>query len=64
MIWACFEATGTEHLMTVESTMKLSVYQTILEANEKLCVQRMKLKLGHATGWKSQANCQIYNYRD
>ena len=32
MIWACFTATGPEHLAVIESTMNSSVYQNILES--------------------------------
>lgn len=33
MIWVCFAATGHVHLAVTESTMKSSVYQSVLELN-------------------------------
>lgn len=54
---ADFAATGPGYLAVIDLTMNFSTYQSILES--KLTTEA-SLKLGHATGQRSQAQRQIY----
>lgn len=54
---ADFAATGPGYLAVIDLTMNFSIYQSILESK---LTTKASLKLGHATGQRSQAQQQIY----